>query len=125
MLKITKALGDQNRLRILYLLSEGELCACELEGILSMSQSNVSRHLAKLNEALVTDYRKDAKYSYYRLKRETLKSYPFISSMIESLKGEKIYEEDWKRLQEYKVKNYNCESLKENVLLFINEERIV
>ncbi|WP_312458799.1 ArsR family transcriptional regulator, partial [Proteiniclasticum sp.] len=30
MLKITKALGDQNRLRILHLLSEGELCACEL-----------------------------------------------------------------------------------------------
>ncbi len=125
MLKITKALGDQNRLRILHLLSEGELCACELEGILSMSQSNVSRHLAKLNEALVTDYRKDAKYSYYRLKRETLNAYPFISSMIESLKEEKLYEEDRKRLQEYRVKNYNCESLKENVLLFMNEERIV
>ena len=105
--------------------TECDGCKSELEGILSMSQSNVSRHLAKLNEALVTDYRKDAKYSYYRLKRETLKSYPFISSMIESLKGEKIYEEDWKRLQEYKVKNYNCESLKENVLLFMNEERVV
>ena len=90
-----------------------------------MSQSNVSRHLAKLNEALVTDYRKDAKYSYYRLKKETLKSYPFISAMIESLKEEKLYEEDRKRLQEYRVKNYNCESLKENVLLFMNEERIV
>ena len=45
--------------------------------------------------------------------------------MIESLKEEKLYEEDWKRLQEYKVKNYNCESLKENVLLFMNEERVV
>lgn len=120
-LKITKALGDQNRLRILNLLSEGELCGCELEGILAMSQSNVSRHLSKLNEALVTDFRKDAKYSYYSLNGAILAQYPFIDEMMKSLKKEKVYVEDLKRLQEYREKDFNCDTLKENILLFLTK----
>jgi ArsR family transcriptional regulator, arsenate/arsenite/antimonite-responsive transcriptional repressor len=48
---ILKALADENRLRILNLLKNGELCVCDSEGVLGIKQSNTSRHLNKLKIA--------------------------------------------------------------------------
>ena len=48
--KIFKALSDINRLKIIKLLKEGELCACELTIALSNSQSTVSHHLSVLEK---------------------------------------------------------------------------
>ena len=44
MIEIMKALADENRLRIVHLLLQEQLCVCELEYVLQMSQTNVSRH---------------------------------------------------------------------------------
>lgn len=53
-----KAIGDPSRLRILHLLSYGELSVSGLQQALGMSQSQVSRRLAYLRSAgLVTDQR--------------------------------------------------------------------
>ena len=54
-----RALSDETRLRILVVLSElGELCACDLESGLEITQSRASRHLATLRHAgLVEDRR--------------------------------------------------------------------
>jgi ArsR family transcriptional regulator, arsenate/arsenite/antimonite-responsive transcriptional repressor len=53
-----KAIGDPHRIRILHLLSYGELSVSGLQQALGMSQSQVSRHLAYLRSAgLVTDQR--------------------------------------------------------------------
>ncbi|WP_199172686.1 metalloregulator ArsR/SmtB family transcription factor [Petrotoga sp. 9PWA.NaAc.5.4] len=42
--ELFKSLGDENRLRILNLLmQQQELCVCELEVLLEMTQSNVSK----------------------------------------------------------------------------------
>ena len=41
-----KAFADENRLRILHLLSHGEQCVCDLMDVLKMGQSKVSRHLS-------------------------------------------------------------------------------
>ena len=50
-----KALGDNNRLRIINLLLHGELCVCDIQYVLENSQPNVSRHLAYLkNSGMVT-----------------------------------------------------------------------
>ena len=115
-----KALGDEHRLRIVQLLMNRELCACELEGMLSMSQSNVSRHLAKLNEAQVTVFRKDAKYSYYRIREEALVEAPYLITVMETLVKEGIYQEDLKKLKKYTDHGLGCDDIKENVLLFLN-----
>jgi ArsR family transcriptional regulator len=48
LIEIFKALGDENRIRILNLLIRQELCVCEIETVLDMTQSNASRHLNKL-----------------------------------------------------------------------------
>lgn len=64
--KIFKALADENRLRILTLLLEGELCVCEIMAALDLPQSTVSRHLAYLrNHGWVKDSRRGV-WIYYR-----------------------------------------------------------
>lgn len=53
-----RGLAEPNRLRILNLLSHGELCGCDIQHVLGSSQPNVSRHLTYLkNCGLVTDRR--------------------------------------------------------------------
>lgn len=65
--KIFKALSAETRLRILALLTHGELCVCDLMAVLQLPQSTVSRHLAYLrNTGLVVDRREGA-WMYYRL----------------------------------------------------------
>lgn len=57
--EIYKTLSDESRLRILNLLMQKELCVCEIEAVLDMSQSNVSRHLNKLkNSGIVISKKK-------------------------------------------------------------------
>jgi len=65
--RVFKALADGNRLKILKLLREGELCACELTVALSSSQSTVSHHLSVLKNAGLIKERKEGKWSYFRL----------------------------------------------------------
>ncbi len=50
-LRIVKALADENRLRILKLIEYKPLCVCELQAILDIVQSAVSRHLKILEDA--------------------------------------------------------------------------
>ena len=65
--QLFKALGDETRLRILNLLARGELCVCDIVGVLDISQPKVSRHLAYLkNSGLVVDRREGA-WNYYAL----------------------------------------------------------
>ena len=46
-----RLLGDDNRLRMFALLTKAELCVCEIEDLLGLSQSLVSNHLAALSRS--------------------------------------------------------------------------
>jgi ArsR family transcriptional regulator len=64
-----KALSDETRLRIYSLLTKAELCVCEIEDILNLSQSLVSNHLAVLRRAGLVRTRRDvedARWIFYR-----------------------------------------------------------
>ncbi len=65
--RLFKALGDETRLRIVALLSHGELCVCHLETALGLTQSTTSRHLAVLRNAGVVEPRREGAWVYYRL----------------------------------------------------------
>jgi ArsR family transcriptional regulator len=68
--RLFKALSDETRLRIVALLSHGELCVCHLHEALRLSQPNVSRQLAILRAAGVVEDRRNGKWVYYRLLRQ-------------------------------------------------------
>ncbi|MCL4438856.1 MAG: metalloregulator ArsR/SmtB family transcription factor [Candidatus Thermoplasmatota archaeon] len=91
--EIFKVLGDQNRLHILSLISNQELCVCEITSIIGMSQSNASQHLAKLRSAGLVKERRSAQWIYYSLNqealpliKEVLKMLPDVSHELERLK---------------------------------------
>ncbi len=65
--RLFKALGDETRLRIVALLSHGELCVCHLEDALGISQPNASRQLSILRAAGVVEHRRVGNWMYYRL----------------------------------------------------------
>lgn len=65
--KVTKALSDPTRLRILRLLFPGELCVCQMVAALSLAASTVSRHLSLLEDAGLVEVRRTGRWAYYRL----------------------------------------------------------
>ena len=62
-----KALGEPTRLKIVKLLSVQELCVCELEAVLNISQPRVSPHLKVLRVAGIVRERKDRQRSFFSL----------------------------------------------------------
>lgn len=67
MLDILKALADETRLRILSQVLKGEMCVCEIEECLVLTQSNASRHLTILKKAGILESRKSAQWAYYKI----------------------------------------------------------
>ena len=67
--RLFKAFADQTRLRILGLLSRGELCVCDLMEVLGVPQSKVSQHLASLRSAGLVTARREGKWRHYTLAR--------------------------------------------------------
>ena len=65
--RLFRALGDETRLRIVALLSHGELCVCHLERALGLSQPGVSRALGVLRSAGVVEGRRNGTWVYYKL----------------------------------------------------------
>jgi len=63
---ITKALSDENRVRALMMLCQGELCVCQLIQMLGLAPSTVSKHMSILYQAGLVDARKEGRWNYYR-----------------------------------------------------------
>ena len=67
-----KLLAEPNRLRILVLLAQGELCVCDIEDGLGLPQNLVSQHLQALKRAGLLRDRRQGKWIYYRIEPQTL-----------------------------------------------------
>lgn len=65
--RLFRALGDETRLRIVALLSHGELCVCHLESALALNQSTASRQLGILKAAGIVDSRREGTWMYYAI----------------------------------------------------------
>jgi DNA-binding transcriptional ArsR family regulator len=66
-MNITKALADENRIRALLALRQGELCVCQITALFGLAPSTVSKHLAILFQAGLVESRKDGRWIYYQL----------------------------------------------------------
>ena len=67
MSEILKAISDPLRLKILYLLKNGELCACHIDSTLDKPQSTISHHLSILKKSNLLNWRKKGKWTYFSL----------------------------------------------------------
>lgn len=66
-LNITKALAEENRLRILMALEGRELCVCQIIELLELAPSTVSKHMSVLRQARLVKGSKDGRWIYYRM----------------------------------------------------------
>lgn len=66
-MNITKALSDENRVRALLALRNGELCVCQITELLGLAPSTMSKHLSVLSQAGLVESRKEGRWIYYKL----------------------------------------------------------
>lgn len=83
-LKVTKALSDQNRVKILKMLQQKKMCVCEIQAALDIAQPTVSKHLKVLQDAGLVDYQKDGLWVNYRFADGG--SSPYAASLLGNLK---------------------------------------
>jgi ArsR family transcriptional regulator, arsenate/arsenite/antimonite-responsive transcriptional repressor len=75
--QLLKALAEPTRLRIVGYLAQRELCVCDLEDLLGISQSMTSHHLGVLRRAGLLLQRReehDIRWVYYRLNPEAVEA---------------------------------------------------
>ncbi len=106
-INITKALTDENRVRILMALRGRELCVCQITAFLDLAPSTTSKHLSVLRQARLIESRKHGKWVYYTLPENV--SQPSSSTaagmaaaallwVMESLGGHPAINEDEERI---------------------------
>lgn len=90
-----KALSDETRLRIMVLLSEKELCVCQIEAALELSQVKISRHLAILRYTGLVKDRRNGLWIYYSLTEPKNKvEESLFKCFVEYLNKEKDFRAD-------------------------------
>ena len=94
-IRIMKALSDPNRVRVIKILENKQLCVCELQDLIGLAQSTVSKHMKVLEEAGLVDYHKEGSWIIYRLTQVEESNYARV--MLENIKG---WLDDDKTLQE-------------------------
>lgn len=69
-----KVLGDPTRAKILFALSQEELCVCDIASLLGTTKSAVSHQLRILRNMRLVKYRKDGKIAFYTLDDRHIKN---------------------------------------------------
>lgn len=62
-----KVFGDSTRIKILYVLSQSEMCVCDIATLLQMGQSAISHQLRVLKQMRLVTFRRDGKTVFYKL----------------------------------------------------------
>ena len=62
-----KVFGDSTRIKILYVLSQSEMCVCDIATLLQMGQSAISHQLRVLKQMKLVKNRREGKTVYYSL----------------------------------------------------------
>ncbi|MBM9519123.1 winged helix-turn-helix transcriptional regulator [Desulforhopalus vacuolatus] len=66
-IQVMKALSDPNRVRVVKLLQQKELCVCEIKEVLGLAQSTVSKHLKILEDAGLVERKRQGTWMIYSL----------------------------------------------------------
>jgi ArsR family transcriptional regulator len=69
---IFKAFCDENRIKVLQLLLDGEKCACKLLEALAITQPTLSHHMKILLDSGIVNGRKEGKWMHYSISKEGL-----------------------------------------------------
>lgn len=74
-IRIGKALSDKNRVEIIKLLSQEELCACHILENMKITQPTLSHHMKQLKESGLVKMTKIGTWNHYSINKETINKY--------------------------------------------------
>jgi ArsR family transcriptional regulator len=115
MVEFFKALSDENRLRLVNILMHAELCVCEIEVMLELNQSNISRHLKKLKDAGIISSSKDAQWIHYKLSDDFEKENIMLNEYLrDKFEKNEVFIKDLERYMRYEKSNLNCQYIRED-----------
>lgn len=100
-----KAVGDPTRTRILKLLESGGLCVCQVQAVLGLAPSTISKHLTILKLAGLVEDRRDGKWIEYALTDASRNPHarPVLELLRATLGRDPAVLADRKRLREIKA----------------------
>jgi DNA-binding transcriptional ArsR family regulator len=99
---VTKALADENRVRLLAAMQDGELCVCQLIELIGLAPSTVSKHLTILRSARLIEGRKSGRWMHYRLggAKAPPAARTALAWLLETLKDHPSVMEDRRQLKQ-------------------------
>jgi len=107
------ALSDRTRLRILNLLTHGEICVLDFADILNEPQPKISRHLAYLRQNNLVETRRKGKQIFYKIATITNTR---LKSLLEAITNEIAYDEVLRRDALQLSQNLICDCANTNVM---------
>lgn len=108
--EVFKALGDETRLRIMYLLMRQELCVCVICEALRLPQPTVSKHLHRLRLAGLIRCRRISQWCFYRIS-DAFACAPLHDCLKRLFGSSQRYADDLLRLKELLDADVCCEQL--------------
>ena len=101
LIKVSKALSDETRLRIVSILLERECCVCEVMQALEISQSRASRNLGILEDAGFLTARREGSWVLYSSKEHSGNSLAasLTALLREFFASDEVLASDRERLQ--------------------------
>ncbi|MHB8280683.1 MAG: ArsR/SmtB family transcription factor [Candidatus Humimicrobiaceae bacterium] len=90
-LDFLKVIAEENRLKIIIMLLNGEQCVCDIWQNLNIPQNLTSHHLKILADFGLVNFRKDGLRVYYTLNKENLiKNISFLDDFKKLLDKERM-----------------------------------
>lgn len=81
--KILKAIADPKRLKIIMMLSNGELCACKILEEFQITQPTLSHDMKVLCDAGVVNARKEGKWMHYSINKDCIQDFKnYLNTII-------------------------------------------
>ncbi|NLI92560.1 MAG: winged helix-turn-helix transcriptional regulator [Peptococcaceae bacterium] len=105
---IFKILSDENRLRMIVLLYQEELCVCELSGILGIPQPRISQNLSKLRDLNLVDDERKEKFVFYSLRRDNKIFTEVLKNILDDLESYPQLVVDKNRLEDKETYLNQC-----------------
>lgn len=85
-----KALADETRLKIIDMLSCGEMCACHILEEFNFTQPTLSYHMKILCDSGLVDGRREGAWMFYKLRNYAFERIPMFLSQISTEKKDCI-----------------------------------
>lgn len=110
LIKTTKALSDETRLRILNLLLERKCCVCEVMQALEISQSRASRNLGILQDAGFLKASRDGLWVVYDIDRQAANRYAtYLARLLKQTPlNDELLKKDRERLKRARREGPGC-----------------